>query len=97
MRRLYEDQTPLAKLRMDAPGSLRQSDVADYMEECGLKRARMTVSDFERAKIKHPDAKFIRLYAKAIGSTPAKVSKAHRATLRMKEQGTGPFVVGAAA
>lgn len=79
--------TPLTQLRLDAPGSLRQSDISAFMGEAGLELARITISDFERGKYLPADPRFIPLYAQAIGKSRKAVREAYEQARALYERG----------
>jgi hypothetical protein len=84
--------TPVTKLRKDAPGSLTAAKVAAYFKRRRYPRTRVTISAFEAAAIKNPPERFLELYAEVIGKPVEAVREAHQKTLRMRERRSGPFV-----
>ncbi len=83
--------TPLQKLRKEAPGSLTAAKIVKLLGRRGLKRALTTVTAFERAQIVEVDPLFEELYAEIIGQPVEAVREAHRRTLRMRQRAQGPF------
>lgn len=83
--------TPVTKLRKDAPGTLTAAKVAEFFRRRRYPRDERTVGAFERAAFKSPPARFIELYAECIGRTASEVRAAYDRTRRMRERQTGPF------
>lgn len=83
--------TPLTKLRKEAPGSITAAKVAAYFKRKRFPRARCTISVFEAGAFRNPTDRFVTLYAEAIGQTLAQVSHALMRTQRMRERREGPF------
>ena len=83
--------TPLQKLRKEAPGSLTAAKIVKLLGRRGFKRALTTVTAYERAQIEAVDPRFEELYAEIIGQPLEVVRSAHRRTLRMRQRGLGPF------
>lgn len=81
--------TRLTKLRRDAPGSLRQEDVANRMTRLGYKCVTGTVGDYERGKMVDEDGEFSKYFARAIGADFAVVRRAHAATHRAWKKSGG--------
>jgi hypothetical protein len=85
--------TPLTKLRKDAPGSLTAAKVAAYLKRRRFPRDARTVGAFERGQFKNPPERFLQLYAEAIEQPIDVVREALTRTLRMRERAAGPFSV----
>jgi integrase len=76
--------TELTKLRKRAPGSLTLPDVAAFFARRRYPRSSTTIGEFERGRFKDPDARFIALYAEAIGMSVRAVEDALRRTQRAR-------------
>lgn len=83
--------TPLTRLRKDAPGGITLARVEAFFKRRRFPRGRTTISEFERGTFKEPPERFVELYAEAIGSTVSRVSDALARTQRQRASGTGPF------
>lgn len=83
--------TLVTRIRKDAPGSLTAADVAAHFKRRGYPRKIGTITAFERGQIKSPPARFVELYAEAVGRSTTEVQAAHAATVRQRERKTGPF------
>jgi len=83
--------TPLSELRRRAPKPLTHAALVAYFDRRGLPRKIGIFGAFERGQIKNPPARFVQLWAAAVGSDVEAVLEALRRTQRMRERGTGPF------
>lgn len=83
--------TPLSELRRSAPRPLTHAKVQAFFAKHGLVRKIGIFGAFERGQIKNPPARFVELWAKAVGSDINAVTMALRKTQRQRENSTGPF------
>jgi hypothetical protein len=83
--------TPLTKLRKNAPGSLTAAKLAAYLKRRRFPRDVRTIGAFERGQFKKPSERFLELYAEAIEQPIESVREALMRTLRMRERAAGPF------
>jgi len=83
--------TPLTKLRKDAPGSLTAAKVAAFFRRRRYRRDLRTIGDFERAVYQSPPDRFFELYAECIGVPVEDVRRAYARTRQMRERRVGPF------
>lgn len=68
-------ETAVTRLRREAPGSLTQGDIVNYMKRQRFACHQVTVSDFERGKYMPADP-FLRHFSDAIGQKSDAVRKA---------------------
>jgi hypothetical protein len=85
--------TPVAKLRKDAPGSLTAAKVAEFFRRRRYPRDRRTIDAFERASFITPPDRFFELYAEAVGVPVERLRAAYARTRQMRERRIGPFAV----
>ena len=83
--------TPLTKLRKDAPGSITAADVAAHFKRRRFPRDARTIGDFERAIYKSPPDRMFELYAECVGRPVSVVRAAYARTRAMRERSVGPF------
>lgn len=83
--------TPLTRLRKNAPGGITIAKVEAFFKRRRFPRRRTTISEFERGTFKEPPERFVELYAAAIGATIAEVRAALARTQRLRARGSGPF------
>ena len=83
--------TPLTRLRKDAPGSLTAAKVSAFFKKRRYPRDRRTIDAFERGSFQAPRDRFFELYAEFIGAPVEVVRRAYARTRQMRERGTGPF------
>ena len=83
--------TPVTKLRKDAPGSLTAAKLAAYFKRKRYPRTRAAVTAFELGATQTPPERFLELYAEAVGEPIEVVREAHQRTVRMRERRSGPF------
>jgi len=83
--------TPVTKLRKEAPGSLTAAQVAAFFRRRRFPRGRSTIDAFERATFIRPPDRFFELYAECVGVPVERVRAAYYRTRAMRERGTGPF------
>ena len=94
--RCYNDavlNTPLTKLRKDAPGSLTAAKIAAYFKRKRYPRDARTIGDFERAQYQAPPERFLELYAECVGQSVEMVRAAYARTRQMRERRVGPFAL----
>lgn len=77
---------PLILLRKAAPGSLVVNDLVEYFRRKGYPRTDAAIGSFERGFVRAPEPRFLEVYAGAVGATVEAVKRAHRATLRWRQQ-----------
>jgi len=83
--------TPLTKLRKDAPGSITAAKVAAFFKKRRYPRDVRRIGDFERAEILSPPDRFFELYAECIGQSVEAVRSAYARTRQLRERRSGPF------
>lgn len=86
--------TELTKLRKRAAGSLTLADVAAFFARRRYPRRLSTISEFERGRFKDPPARFIALYAEAVGVTVQQVEDALRSAQRSRARSGGKKSTG---
>jgi hypothetical protein len=89
--------TPVTKLRKDAPGSLTAASVAEFMRRRGYPRDTRTIGDFERAVYQNPPDRMFELFAECVGVSVTRLRLAYARTRRMRERKIGPFSAAVAA
>lgn len=83
--------TPLTDLRRRAPRLLTHAALVAYFARRGLERKIGIFGAFERGQIKNPPARFVQLWAEAVGADVETVRAALAKTQRQRKRGTGPF------